>query len=155
MDVVKKGDIIYEANGGFGITGHIAIVEGIYYNAAQDVEYIRLIEAISNDYGGVVRSLLDDTRVDDKDVTIFRVGNASSTDITSAISFCSGEIGSSYKIDLAKDTSSSETDWYCSELVWAAYYNQDIDIEKSGISEPGITPHDIRDSSEVTEISFE
>ncbi|MGN0593640.1 MAG: hypothetical protein ACI4I6_00645 [Hominimerdicola sp.] len=28
---VKKGDIIYEAAGGFGITGHIAIVEGKFY----------------------------------------------------------------------------------------------------------------------------
>jgi len=151
-DVVKKGDIIYEDNGGFGITGHIAIVEGFYYNADQDVTYIRLIEAISD---GVVRSLLDDTRVDDKDVTIFRVDDASTTDKANAISFCVGEIGSTYSLDFAKDTSSSETDWYCSELVWAAYYNEDIDVEKSGFSEPGVTPHDIRDSSELSEISFE
>lgn len=150
-DVVKEGDIIYENNGGFGITGHIAIVEGFYYNSEQDVTYIRLIEAIDD---GVVRSLLDDTRVDEKDVTIFRVDDATSTNITDAISFCVGEIGSSYSLDFAKDTSSSETDWYCSELVWAAYKNQGIDIEKSGFSEPGITPHDIRDSSEVSEINF-
>lgn len=52
VDVVKKGDIIYEANGGFGITGHIAIVDGIY-TRSNGSKYIRLIEAISNDYGGV------------------------------------------------------------------------------------------------------
>ncbi|WP_202709290.1 YiiX/YebB-like N1pC/P60 family cysteine hydrolase [Sporosalibacterium faouarense] len=150
-DVIKKGDVIYEDNGGFGITGHIAIVEGFHYNSEQDVTYIRLIEAISD---GVVRSLLDDTRVDDKDVTILRVDDATSTNITDAISFCSGEVGSSYSLDFAKDTSSSETDWYCSELVWASYKNQDIDIEKSGFSEPGITPHDIMNSSEVSEIDF-
>ncbi len=28
LDSVKKGDIIYESKGGFGITGHTAIVEG-------------------------------------------------------------------------------------------------------------------------------
>lgn len=77
-DTVKKGDIIFEAKGGFGITGHIAIVEGKYYNAAKDVNYIRIIEAIDV---GVVRSCLDDTRVDDKDVTLLRVSSATSSNI--------------------------------------------------------------------------
>jgi len=45
LDVVKKGDIIFEANGGFGITGHVAIVEGIY-SRGDGTNYIRLIEAI-------------------------------------------------------------------------------------------------------------
>lgn len=72
-----------------------------------------------------------------------------------AVEFCIGEIGSSYKLDLAKDTSSSETDWYCSELNWAAYMNQEIDIEAS-IGEPGVTPRDITKYSKATElISFE
>lgn len=43
LDVVKKGDVIYEANGGGGITGHIAIVDGIY-RKSDCSEYIRLIE---------------------------------------------------------------------------------------------------------------
>lgn len=72
LDIVKKGDVIYEGNGGFGITGHIAIVDGIY-TKSDGSKYIRLIEAISNDYGGVTRSILDDTRVDEKGVTILRV----------------------------------------------------------------------------------
>ena len=66
LDVVKKGDIIFEANGGFGITGHVAIVEGIY-SRGDGTNYIRLIEAIDV---GVVRSILDDTRVDDKAIPI-------------------------------------------------------------------------------------
>lgn len=81
-----------------------------------------MIEAISNDYGGVTRSILDDTRVDEKAVTILRVSGATSSNIKSAVNFCRGEVGSTYKLDVpAKDTSSDETDWYCSELVWAAY----------------------------------
>ncbi|MGD9675284.1 MAG: carboxypeptidase regulatory-like domain-containing protein, partial [Candidatus Bipolaricaulia bacterium] len=28
-----------------------------------------------------------------------------------------------------KDPDENETEWYCSELVWAAYYNQGVDIE--------------------------
>lgn len=150
-DKAKKGDIIFEANGGFGITGHIAIVEGKYYNAAKKVNYIRIVEAINV---GVVRSCLDDTRVDDKDVTLLRVSSASSDQIDSAVSFCVGQLGKKYSIDFGKDTSASEKDWYCSELVWAGYKNQGIDIEVDGNGEPGVTPRDIKNSSKTTTISF-
>lgn len=150
-DNVKKGDIIFEANGGFGITAHVSIVEGKYYDAKKDVNYIRVIEAIGD---GVVRSCLDDTRVNDNNVTVLRVSSATSTQINAAVSFCVGEVGSSYSLDFQKDTSSSETDWYCSELVWAAYKNQGIDTEVSGISEPGITPRDIKNSSKTSIVSF-
>lgn len=151
LSVVQKGDIIFEANGGLGITGHIAIVEGIY-TRSDGTKYIRLIEAIDK---GVVRSILDDTRCDDKAVTILRVKSVTSTQINNAVSFCVGELGSKYSLDFAKDTSSSETDWYCSELVWAAYKNQGIDLEvTSGINEPGITPRDIKRSSKVKTISY-
>lgn len=150
LNVVKKGDLIFEANGGFGITGHIAIVEGLY-TRSDGTKYIRLIEAIDV---GVVRSILDDTRVDDKAVTILRVSGATTTIINHAVSFCIGEIGSSYKLDFAKDTSSSETDWYCSELVWAAYKNQGIDIEVSSLGEPGVTPRDILNSANTYTVSY-
>ena len=147
---VKKGDIIFEAAGGFGITGHIAIVEGIYTRSGGG-QYIRVVEAIDK---GVVRSILDDTRIDERKGTVLRVKSASSSNINSAVSFCVGELGSKYNLDFAKDTSSSETDWYCSELVWAAYKNQGIDIEVGGINEPGITPRDIKRSSKVSTVSI-
>ena len=148
---LQKGDIIYEANGGFGITGHIAIVEG-FYRRSDGTSYVRVIEAISD---GVVRSILDDKRCDDKAVTVLRVKNATSSQIDKAVSFCAGEVGSKYSLDFAKDTSSSETDWYCSELVWAAYKNQGIDLEVSGVNEPGITPRDIkRNTSKLNTISY-
>lgn len=155
LDVVQKGDIIYESEGGFGITGHIAIVDGIYTNS-DGSQYIRLIEAISNDYGDVTNSILDDTRVDEKGVTILRVSGATPTIIDNAVSFCRDEIGSTYNLDVpAKDTSSDETDWYCSELVWAAYKKQGIDIEVGGWhGEPGITPHDILNSDKTSTVSF-
>lgn len=145
LDVVQKGDIIFEAAGGFGITGHIAIVEGIYTNSNGD-KYIRLVEAIDI---GVVRSILDDTRYDDKDVTVMRVSGATKDNINNAVRFCTGELGAKYFIDFQKDTEAGQDDWYCSELVWAAYKNQGIDIEVSGNGEPGITPRDIRNSSKT------
>lgn len=155
LSVVKKGDIIYEDKGSFGITGHIAIVEGIY-KRADGSKYIRLIEAISNTYGGVTRSILDDTRVDEKQVTILRVSSITTSMIDKAVAFCAGEVGSNYKLDVpAKDTSSAETDWYCSELVWAAYKNQGVDIEVGGShGEPGVTPHDILASERTFTVPY-
>lgn len=147
---VQKGDIVYEAKGGFGITGHIAIVEGIY--TCNSRQYIRVIEAISS---GVKRGILDDTRVDDKGVKVLRVKSASTAQKKAAVAFCVGELGSSYNLDFAKDTSASETDWYCSELVWAAYKKQGINIETTGwLNEPGITPRDIYRSNKVSKISI-
>ena len=150
LDTVKKGDIIYEAAGFFYIAGHIAVVEGVYTRPGGG-KYIRVIEAIDN---GVVRSILDDTRIDERDGHVLRVKNASTTVINNAVSFCVGELGSSYSLDFAHDTSSSETDWYCSELAWAAYKNQGIDIETTGwVNEPGITPRDIYRSNKVSSVN--
>lgn len=149
---VQKGDIIFEANGGFGITAHIAIVEGVYYDNVQKQNYIRIIEAIDD---GVVRSVLDDQRVDDKDVYVYRVIGATNSTKNNAINFCISQLGKSYSLDFAKDTSISEFDWYCSELVWAAFYNQGIDIETTNIiNEPGVTPRDIVNSIKVGRVPF-
>lgn len=129
---------------------------GIFYQPEVPEEVrrmIRIIEAINQ---GVVRSILDDSRVDDKDVSIYRVSDASSSDKDDAVAFCWGEFGSSYILDFSKDKSSSETDWYCSELVWAAYYNQDIDIETTVfLNEPGVTPRDIKRCAKVESVNFE
>lgn len=152
LNTVKKGDILYESKGGFGITGHIAIVEGKFYSSERQQYYIRVVEALTE---GVVRSVLDDSRIDDKDSSILRVKGISDTIASTATNFCIGQLGKGYMIDFSKDTSPSETDWYCSELVWAGYYNQGIDIETTGFyNEPGITPRDINNSSKIINISF-
>lgn len=62
---VKAGDILYEGTGFGGLTGHIAIVEGWFHDDTYDVDYIRLIESVSD---GVVRSYLDDDRFEKKKV---------------------------------------------------------------------------------------
>lgn len=152
LSTLKKGDVIYESKGGFGITGHIAIVEGKYYSSTYKQYYIRVVEAISE---GVVRSVLDDSRIDDRDSSVLRVVGASDIIASNAANFCVGQLGKSYMIDFKKDTSPNEPDWYCSELVWAGYYNQGIDIETTGMyNEPGITPRDINNSSKVYSINF-
>lgn len=152
LDTVKKGDIIYESKGGFGITGHTMIVEGKYYSSNYKQYYIRVVEALNV---GVVRSVLDDSRVDQKDSHVLRVKGASDTIASNALDFCIGQLGKAYMIDFKKDTSPDEPDWYCSELVWSGYYKQGIDIETTGTyNEPGITPRDIYNSSKVYTVKF-
>ncbi len=55
-----------------------------------------------------------------------------------AVDFAMSQLDKSYQyknssffhfIGLRKDNSSESKEWYCSELVWAAYYNQGIDID--------------------------
>ncbi len=148
IPAVEKGDIVYEAQGGLGVTGHIAIVEGKYYSAEKKQYYVRLIEAIQQ---GVCRSVLVDQRVVDKTVTVYRVTGASNAQKNAAVSFCRSQLGKKYHCDFSHDTSASEKDWYCSELVWAAYKNQGIDIETKGsVNEPGVTPRDIARASNHT-----
>ncbi len=155
LSVVSPGDIVYENEGGFGLTGHISIVEGIFYDTNYSCFYIRLVEAIgyiSGSFGegdGVCRSVLDDDRYVDRVGTIYRVPSATTSQKSNAVSFCLGQIGKGYQIDLQHDTSANEDDWYCSELVWAAYYAQGIDLETTD-TEPGLTPHEIRDSALTT-----
>lgn len=149
---VQPGDILYEAQGGFGVTGHVAIVEGIYYSPLKRSYYIRIVEAIDV---GVVYSCLDDTRIDDRGGRILRVNQASRRQKAEAINFCLRELGAVYFMDFRKDTSPGQESWYCSELVWAAYMAQGIDIETRGsLNEPGITPRDILRSDAVVTVSI-
>ncbi len=157
LNIVEKGDIIHEdAN---DVTGHIAIVEGIYYNWVYGQYYIRLIEAIgyfSSSDGqadGVCRGILDDTRLDEREGTILRLKDEYKTSsvISSAISFCYSQIGKSYDIDVVgHGSSSSESDWYCSQLVWAAFLNQGVDLEDTYGSV--VLPEELLESSKLEEI---
>ena len=54
LNSVEMGDIINEKNGFGGLTGHIAIVEGIQYDSSKNMKYVRIVEAIKS---GVCRSV--------------------------------------------------------------------------------------------------
>ncbi len=150
LNVVQAGDILYEGKTSFG-TGHVAIVEGIYYSTTYAQYYIQIIESIGyNSDGegcadGVCRGILDDVRFEAKAGKILRVSGASDTEKAEAVAFCVAQIGKPYSITLNGGASSSNSTWYCSELVWAAYYNQgyNIDNDKGFL----VTPLDIKASS--------
>ena len=157
LENVKKGDIIYEAAGGYGITGHIAIVEGIFTDEETEKKYVRIIEAIDEE--GVCRGILDDQRMKDKKATVLRIQdkyfkfkgkNKKSKIIKKALKFVKKQLGKDYNLNVFNDSISSKNkNWYCSKLVWAAYKNYKIDIagkvkfKGKTVPEPGITPREI------------
>lgn len=152
LEIAEPGDIIFESKGGYGVTGHCCIVEGKFFDERTQSWYVRMIEST---LPGVIRGIFDGTLVNDTGARLFRVKDATKEQKQKAVEFCIRQLGGSYNLDFAHDYSEDETDWYCSELVWAAYYNQGIDIEtKKGINEPGITPRDIARSEAVTEVNL-
>ena len=152
LETVKKGDILYEATGGFGITGHIAIVEGIFYSEVYNQYYIRLIEAVSN---GVIQSIWTPTRFIEKETTILRLKDYDEVIVDAAIEFALGQLGKSYSLAAWKNSSESNSDWYCSELVWAAYYHQNVllDIDDNNHLGSIVFPNEIKESNELVEIT--
>jgi len=151
LETVKKGDILYEATGGFGITGHIALVEGIFYSEIYDQYYIRLIEAVSN---GVIQSIWTPARFYEKQTTILRLKNYHEEIVDAAIEFALGQLGKPYSLAVWKNSSSTNDYWYCSELVWASYYHQNIYLDTDDNNHLGsiVFPNEIKASIELVEI---
>ncbi len=145
---VRAGDILYEDTGFLGVTGHIAIVEGWFYDATYDVYYIRLIESMDL---GVVKSYLDDERFEAKWGQLFHV-DATTPQINSALYFCWMQLGKDWELQpFTKPTSIDYPKWQCSTLVWAAYNYAGVDVEEGGINGIGVTPRDVRDADTTTE----
>ena len=65
-----------------------------------------------------------------------------------AVEFCRRQLGKGWTFDTSHDYSETKEKWMCSQLVWAGYKNQGIDIEGGmGI---GVLPHDITIYSPLT-----
>jgi len=80
------------------------------------------------------------------DMEIFygKVISSNETQRINAINFTEIQIGKHYEGPELKDPSFDSKDWYCSELVWAAYYNQGIDLDMNGWNFPYyVTPLEI------------
>lgn len=77
LSTVKKGDIVQETDGGIAYyTGHIAIIQGKYYDSGYKQYYLRTIEA---GITGVVYGVLDDSRYDYRGVNVYYVTDATQT----------------------------------------------------------------------------
>lgn len=154
LSTVQKGDVVSETKGLVAsITGHIAIVEGKFWDSSHSQYYIRTVEANGN---GVVRGVLDDDRKDERGTNIYYAKSASSSQKNGAVSFCIGQIGKPYSLEFPLTQcsySSSTSNWYCSELVWAAYYNQGINFNGSSIPMNIYLPRDLAASSKLAKRS--
>lgn len=122
---LKEGDIIYETETILFNAGHNAII----YDLEKDSEigaYVQTIEAVG---GGVQFGYLDDTRMVDFRVKILRVKGVNQNIIEKAKYFCYKQLGKPYSLNpLRLNTSIDSTSWYCSELMYAAYNYDGVDI---------------------------
>lgn len=144
----RTGDILYDAAGGSGFTGHIAVVEGQFYDSTLKELYIRVIEAISE---GVTRGVLDDQRFVERRGYLYRVSTATDTKRTNAVLFCRGQLGKPYMIKDNKSSSAENPTWYCSELAWAAYYAKaSINLDNNTSILLPVTPAAIRNNSNLS-----
>lgn len=153
LDTVKKGDILQETDGIVAqYTGHIALVQGKYWDTDYKQYYIRTIEAGS---AGVVYGVFDDSRYEDRGIYVHYVTNATSTNLSGAISFCQNQLGKGFNWGAVLmgigscSTNTSAQSWYCSELVWAAFYNQGINLNGTGIPKNIFMPATLASSSKL------
>jgi len=75
-----------------------------------------------------------------------------------AVKFAEAQLGESYDWDwMSKKYENSESEWYCSEIVWAAYKNQGIDLDANtlGFGMGGVAPQEIYDSDYTHVIASE
>ena len=148
---IKKGDIIFEAAGGAGITHHIAVVEDVVYSNEYDVKYIKIIEAIKPN---VCYGIIDDYRFDAAGGKILRYKNGLTEDqIGKILYFLHKQVGKEYN-EFRPDvpnTSIDAVDWYCSSLAYSAYLYAGIDLYPNNFS--FLTPGDILKSKELVPIN--
>lgn len=149
---IKRGDIVFSAQGfaiGGHYSGHCAIVDG-WYNAKVNgtneiTTYLRVVEA--NQFG-VAYGLLDDVRMYKEQMSVLHITDANDKQIEAATKFCESQLSKNYNIPifLSEDVDPNASAWYCSELVWAGYINQGIDIQSNDYYQadiPGILPWEI------------
>lgn len=154
MQIAQRGDIIFDEEGSGGVFGHVAIVEGNYYSSEYDCYYVSLIESVA---WKVSRGLIDAVRADERNSYLYKVYTATAEQKDLAVEFCERQLGEYWEINITHNYSESNSAWMCSQLVWAAYKNQGVDIELNGGpgGEIGVTPKDITiNSTMVTHVDF-
>lgn len=146
--LVEKGDIIYETEGSTvtEFLQHIAVVEGTFYDTRYQQYYIRTVEAVKNH---VSHGVLEDSRYEYRGIYVYRVAGATLEQRTAAVNFMISQLGKPWDLDVfGKCNYGSDTkDWYCSELAWAAYYNQGINLNGDAIPGNPYRPAELAASS--------
>ncbi len=149
LQTVKRGDLIFDKNGGGRVFGHAGIIEGIYYDADKKQNYIRIIESVST---GVSYGVLSEDRYHDRNTSIYRIRGVTSEQIDWAIAFYKSQLGKDWGLDLSHNYMEEKDTWMCSTLIWAGFMRQGIDLENKAIVDNGVgvLPEDITVHSPMT-----
>ena len=165
LEYLKPGDVVFERNAGFDVVdflGHIAMVIKVVQATPTQPGYVLMIESlpsvINNPYTGEPRelgvcySIMTPTRFSEKRVSIMRVKDATDEQIQGAVNWAVLQLDRAWRFPVNKFIDNNDPDkaWYCSELVWAAYCLQDIDLVEYNILP--VAPEDIYKSDEVATI---
>lgn len=126
------GDILIALD---SITDHVGIVQDTY----------TVIEAHPKNPNGGVDYRSNDWKSRYSKIKGLYIPKASSTNKKNAVSYAKSQIGEPYNLFADRWGTS---DWYCSKLVWRAWYEQGFDIEGRNLELRGqlVTPGDILDS---------
>lgn len=132
----SKGDVLISTD---SLTDHVAIVYSKYL----------LIEAHPDNAGGKVDYRDNNWKSRYKNIKAMYVKGSSGTQKSNAAEFARAQIGDPYSLAMSR---SDETRWYCSKLVWRAWYKQGVELEGRTYEPRGnyVTPGDILDSPNTT-----
>jgi uncharacterized protein YycO len=91
-----------------------------------------------------------------KEDSVYRVRNATSTQIDNAIDFIIAQLGKPYSVQPIKNANADNPDWYCSELIWAGYYHQGIylDVDDNDNYGSPITPREMIESNLLSRVAI-
>ena len=105
---------------------------GKYTDESGAIRYFHFVETIEAFAGGVRFGFLDDDRVLQCGTKVLRVAGASETARRNAVEFCMDQYDEAYDLDLFETNynvpGNGRSRWYCTQLVFAAYYHQNIDL---------------------------
>ena len=121
FDLIQFGDILFEAAGGGGTTGHIAIIEVSFFDSRFNVIYWRVIEAIPG--VGVSRGILDEDRFVERRGQLLRVQSANTQTRRGAVNFDIQQLGSRYcLLVIGRPTSINQSRWHCCNISVSSIY---------------------------------
>lgn len=132
------------------------LIPGYWDHAAIYIGNSQLIEA----WGEGVRVMPVDVTLSASAAAIYRVNTTAAVKLA-AVNFAKSQLGKPYDISYAfwpGSKSVKSAFWYCSELVWAAYYLKGVDLDAT----PGyswtywnnIAPSEIADDDDTDFITF-
>lgn len=166
-NLLSAGDILHESRADTTFfVHHVAMINDT--NAYLDgCYYIQTIEAmpingLNQSANGVLYGFLDDQRICQYGLTFYRVSSLTSTQRNGALSFINSQYHYNYDVghwSLWRNTDTYyNSGWYCSEIIWAAFYSVGINLDGFDPVNPGdniaILPDDIKNSSLVEGIDI-